>query len=91
MRNMSIGIMNNMQRAYPYGYINNINNKILLLLEYYTMKHSKVLVVRLIYAIPLPTLRLATTETSLSVSPMWSRNTSDGGLTHVTSGSGNST
>lgn len=46
MRNMSIGIINNMQRVYPYGYINDINNKILLLLEYYTMKHSKVLVVR---------------------------------------------
>lgn len=46
MMNMSINITSNMDRAYPSGYIQNIHNKIEYLVEYYTHKHSKAIIVR---------------------------------------------
>ena len=46
MNNISISTTIDMPCTYPSGYIKNINGKILDIFEYYTQKHSKVMVVR---------------------------------------------
>lgn len=46
MNNIIMNIMKNMEKAYPSGHIKCIQSKIIDLIKYYIMKHSKVLVVR---------------------------------------------
>ena len=46
MNNISISTTIDMPCTYPSGYIKSINSRILDIFEYYTQKHSKVMVVR---------------------------------------------
>ena len=46
MKNIIIDIMKNMEKAYSSGHIKGIHSKIVDLIKYYIMKHSKIIIVR---------------------------------------------